>query len=47
VTVGFDSFDELRAAMAAEVPALGREGLADYGALPKAGKGQARSGPKA
>ena len=38
VTVGFDSFDELRTAMAAEVPALGREGLADYGALPKAGK---------
>ncbi len=41
VTVGFDSFDELRAAMAAEVPALGREGLADYGALPKAGKAKA------
>ncbi|BBC73009.1 NADH-quinone oxidoreductase subunit G [Altererythrobacter sp. B11] len=36
VSVGFDSFDELRAAMIAEVPALGREGLADYGALPKA-----------
>jgi NADH-quinone oxidoreductase subunit G len=36
VTVGFDSFDELRAAMIAEVPSLGREGLADYGALPKA-----------
>lgn len=27
----FDSFDALRAAMAAEVPALGVEGLADYG----------------
>ena len=26
----FDSFDQLRAAMAAEVPALGIEGLADY-----------------
>ena len=36
VKVGFDSFDELRAAMIAEVPALGEEGLADYGALPKA-----------
>ena len=35
VSVGFDSFDGLRAAMAAAVPALGREGLADYGALPK------------
>jgi NADH-quinone oxidoreductase subunit G len=36
VSVGFDSFDELRAAMVAEVPALGREGLADYGLkLPK------------
>ncbi len=34
VTVGFDSFDELRAAMIAEVPALGAEGLADYGAIP-------------
>jgi NADH-quinone oxidoreductase subunit G len=34
VTVGFDSFDELRAAMIAEVPALGVEGLADYGKLP-------------
>ena len=41
VKVGFDSFDQLRAAMIAEVPALGREGLADYGALPKAGKGKA------
>ena len=36
VTVGFDSFAELQAAMVAEVPALGEEGLADYGALPKA-----------
>jgi NADH-quinone oxidoreductase subunit G len=33
VSVGFDSFDELRAAMVADVPALGTEGLADYGAL--------------
>ena len=36
VKVGFDSFEQLRAAMVAEVPALGVEGLADYGALPKA-----------
>ena len=35
VSVGFDSFDQLRTAMASEVPALGQEGLADYGALPK------------
>ncbi|ANY20733.1 NADH-quinone oxidoreductase chain 3 [Tsuneonella dongtanensis] len=41
VTVGFDSFAELQAAMITEVPALGVEGLADYGALPKAGKGKA------
>lgn len=36
VSVGFDSFEQLRAAMVAEVPALGVEGLADYGALPSA-----------
>ncbi|MCL4673233.1 MAG: NADH-quinone oxidoreductase subunit NuoG [Sphingomonadaceae bacterium] len=36
VTVGFDSFAQLQAAMIAEVPALGEEGLASYGALPKA-----------
>ncbi len=35
VSVGFDSFEDLRAAMIAAVPALGVEGLADYGALPK------------
>ena len=36
VQVGFDSFAELQAAMVAAVPALGEEGLADYGsALPK------------
>ena len=40
VSVGFDSFDQLRAAMTAEVPALGQEGLADYGKLSK-GKGKA------
>ncbi|MBX7531514.1 NADH-quinone oxidoreductase subunit NuoG [Qipengyuania sp. 1XM1-15A] len=35
VEVGFDSFAQLQSAMIAEVPALGEEGLADYGALPK------------
>ena len=36
VTLPFDSFDALRAAMAAEVPALAHEGLADYGwSIPK------------
>ncbi|MFM5954977.1 MAG: NADH-quinone oxidoreductase subunit NuoG [Novosphingobium sp.] len=39
VSVGFDSYDQLRAAMAKAVPALGREGLADYGALPKGKSG--------
>ncbi|MBB3939725.1 NADH-quinone oxidoreductase subunit G [Novosphingobium fluoreni] len=38
VSVGFDSFEELRSAMIAAVPALGIEGLADYGsALPSGG----------
>jgi len=37
VSVGFDSFEQLRAAMVAEVPALGEEGLADYGALSNGG----------
>ena len=37
VSVGFDSFAQLQAAMIAEVPALGEEGLADYGALPSGG----------
>ncbi|MFU7528569.1 NADH-quinone oxidoreductase subunit NuoG [Qipengyuania sp. ASV99] len=36
VSVGFDSFGELQAKMIAEAPALGEEGLADYGALSKA-----------
>ncbi|WP_033073249.1 NADH-quinone oxidoreductase subunit NuoG [Sphingopyxis sp. MWB1] len=31
VSVGFDSFDQCRAAMIAEVPELGVEGLVDYG----------------
>ncbi len=34
VNVGFDSFEQLQGAMIAAVPALGEEGLADYGALP-------------
>ena len=42
VTVGFDSFAQLQAAMIAEVPALGVEGLADYGKLPRAGKAKAK-----
>ena len=42
VSVGFDSFAQLQAAMIAEVPALGEEGLADYGALPTPGKGKAK-----
>ena len=37
VSVGFDSFAELQGAMIAEVPALGEEGLVDYGALPSGG----------
>ncbi|MCC6940948.1 MAG: NADH-quinone oxidoreductase subunit G, partial [Novosphingobium sp.] len=44
VSVGFDSFEQLRAAMIAEVPALGVEGLADYGALPAAPAGAKAEG---
>ncbi len=44
VSVGFDSFDQLRAAMVAEVPALGEEGLADYGAISSAPAGASASG---
>jgi NADH-quinone oxidoreductase subunit G len=44
VKVGFDSFEELRVAMVKAVPALGAEGLVDYGALPKAGKGVKAAG---
>ena len=43
VSVRFDSFAELQAAMIAEVPALGEEGLADFGAMPKA-SANARAG---
>ncbi|WP_137869812.1 NADH-quinone oxidoreductase subunit NuoG [Sphingopyxis sp. 2PD] len=47
VTVGFDSFDQCRAAMIAAVPALGVEGLVDYGwSVPKLdGKPEARAIP--
>ncbi|WP_067732063.1 NADH-quinone oxidoreductase subunit NuoG [Novosphingobium naphthalenivorans] len=41
VGLGFDSFEELRNAMIAEVPALGIEGLADYGSVLPAGGGSA------
>ncbi len=42
VTVGFDSFHELRAAMFAEVPAFANDGeVADYGALASSVKGNA------
>jgi NADH-quinone oxidoreductase subunit G len=44
VSVGFDSFEQLRAAMVAEVPALGVEGLADYGALAAAPAGAKAEG---
>jgi NADH-quinone oxidoreductase subunit G len=44
VSVGFDSFEELRAAMIAEVPALGVEGLAHYGDIPAAPDGATASG---
>ncbi|MDA9918485.1 NADH-quinone oxidoreductase subunit NuoG [Erythrobacter sp.] len=36
VNVGFDSFEALQGAMIKAVPALGEEGIADYGDLPKA-----------
>ena len=41
VSVGFDSFAELQAAMVAQVPALGVAGLADYGSDLPAGGGSA------
>ena len=44
VSVGFDSFEELRAAMISAVPALGIEGLADYGSVLPSGGGSA-AGP--
>ncbi|UKK84693.1 NADH-quinone oxidoreductase subunit NuoG [Sphingopyxis sp. BSN-002] len=47
VSVGFDSFEQCRAAMIAAVPALGTEGLAGYGwSVPKlAAKPEARAIP--
>ena len=44
MNVGFDSFSDLQAAMIAEVPALGNEGLADFGALPAAPAGAKAEG---
>ncbi|MBD58772.1 MAG: NADH-quinone oxidoreductase subunit G [Citromicrobium sp.] len=38
VTVGFDSFEQLQSAMIEAVPALGEEGLAPLGKLPKGKK---------
>ncbi|ANK13649.1 NADH-quinone oxidoreductase subunit NuoG [Erythrobacter neustonensis] len=44
VSVGFDSYAELQARMIAAVPALGEEGLADYGSLPDAVSGATAEG---
>lgn len=44
VSVGFDSFAELRVAMIASVPALGEEGLVSFGSLPSADRSAAASG---
>ncbi len=44
VSVGFDNFAQLRDCMIAEVPALGVEGLVDFGALPAAPEGVRASG---
>ena len=41
VEIGFDSFEDLRTAMVAAVPALGVEGLADYGSTLPSGGGSA------
>ncbi|QQN73589.1 NADH-quinone oxidoreductase subunit NuoG [Croceicoccus sp. YJ47] len=41
VSVGFDSFDELRSAMHREVPSLAIDGLAEFGATLPAGGGDA------
>ena len=42
--VGFDTFAQLQSAMISAVPALGEEGLADYGALPAADANATASG---
>ncbi|MGB3806934.1 MAG: NADH-quinone oxidoreductase subunit NuoG [Erythrobacter sp.] len=44
VNVGFDSYGELQSKMIAAVPALGEEGLADPGSLPKADSGAKAEG---
>ncbi len=44
VEVGFDSFAELQAAMVREVPALGEEGLASFGGLPRSATSARSSG---
>jgi len=44
-TLPFDSFDQLRAAMVSEVPALGEEGLAKFDWAPPSLTGPAPSGP--
>jgi NADH-quinone oxidoreductase subunit G len=44
-TLPFDSFDQLRAAMVSEVPALGHEGLATFDWAPPSLTGPAPSGP--
>jgi len=44
VNLGFDNFAQLRGAMIAAVPALGVEGLAEYGAVPPAPAGPRASG---
>jgi len=41
VSVGFDTFDQLRAAMFADTPALANEGLVDFGTALPAGGGDA------
>jgi len=41
VSVGFDTFDQLRAAMYVDTPALANEGLADFGTALPAGGGDA------
>ncbi|WP_228243799.1 NADH-quinone oxidoreductase subunit NuoG [Porphyrobacter sp. GA68] len=44
ISVGFDSFSELRAAMIAAVPGLGEQGLAQYGSLPAGDRNMRASG---
>jgi NADH-quinone oxidoreductase subunit G len=44
VSVGFDSFAELRSGLVAEVPAFGVEGIAHYGDIPAAPEGARAAG---